>query len=380
MSASRRGKARVRRVAIAAACCALALTVAACGSDDSASDEATTAAAGATGTGQAEAMKVLAAAEAPKDTWMGPTSAPTPATGKTIGVMPCGKAIEGCERQSRGVVEAAKVLGWKTVQLDPQFDPQKTTAAMNTFITQKVDGIVISSINPASIADSIKRAKDAGIPTVATFSADPVPSGGLTEVGIDDPAAGEAAAAYIVLNGGGPVAIFNQNDSPPVAERAVGLKAGFEKFGGAEVVSDQALTGAQLGPPEDALMSALLKQYPEGELNWVWAGFDFMLTPLVQTAQREGRTDVKGISYDGNQQNLDLIRDGKGQVAVIGYPLEWSGWGAVDQLNRAFNDEDPAPSEGVEFRLLTKETIPPPGQPYVGDIDFRAKYQEIWGK
>jgi ribose transport system substrate-binding protein len=370
-----------RRPAAVALTCALAATgLVACGEDK----QPQTAAGGTQTTSAADAVtaakKALTGFAAAKSQWTGPDSAPAPVTGKTIGIMPCGKAVEGCQREARGAVEAAKELGWKTIEVDPQFDPQKTSAAMNTFVTRKVDGIFIASINPAMIADQIARAKKQGIPTVAAFSADPVPFGGFAEVGIDDDAAGRAAAAYVVANGGGDVAIFNQNDSPPVAERAEGFKAALDEYGTAKIVSEQALTGAQLGPPQVPLMQALLKQRPKGQLNWVFSGFDFMLTPLVQTAVREGRDDVKGISYDGNQQNLDFIRDGKGQVAVIGYPLEWAGWAGVDQLNRAMNGQPAAKNAGLSFRVLDKSSIPPAGQSYTGDLDFRAKYRALWGK
>jgi ribose transport system substrate-binding protein len=370
-----------RRTAVALTCALAATVLVACGDDEK---PAASAAAGTPTTsaadGIAAAKKELVTASAAKSEWTGPTTAPKPVTGKTIGVMPCGKAVEGCAREARGAVEAAKELGWKTIELDPQFDPQKTSAAMNTFITRKVDGIFIASINPAAIAEQIQRAKKQGIFTVAAFSADPTPFGGFAEVGIDDEAAGRAAAAYVVSNGGGDVAIFNQNDSPPVAERAEGFKAALDEWGTAKIVSDQALTGAQLGPPQVPLMQALLKQRPKGQLDWVFSGFDFMLTPLVQTAVREGRDDVKGISYDGNQQNLDFIREGKGQVAVIGYPLEWSGWAGVDQLNRAMNGEPAAKDAGLSFRVLDKASIPPAGKAYVGDLDFRSQYRKIWGK
>jgi ribose transport system substrate-binding protein len=369
-----------RRVALALSCALAAGTLVACGDDEQPATSADAAQTTSAADGVSAAKKELAAFSAAKSTWTGPTTAPAPVTGKTIGVMPCGKAVEGCAREARGAVEAAKELGWKTIELDPQFDPQKTSAAMNTFITRKVDGIFIASINPAMIADQIARAKKQNIFTVAAFSADPVPFGGFAEVGIDDEAAGRAAAAYVVANGGGDVAIFNQNDSPPVAERAEGFKAALDEFGTAKIVSDQALTGAQLGPPQVPLMQALLKQRPKGQLDWVFAGFDFMLTPLVQTAVREGRDDVKGISYDGNQQNLDFIRDGKGQAAVIGYPLEWSGWAGVDQLNRAMNGEPAAKEAGLSFRVLDKSSVPPAGEAYTGDLDFRAKYRELWGK
>lgn len=105
-----------------------------------------------------------------------------------------------------------------------------------------------------------------------------------------------------------------------------------------------------------------------------------MLTPLVNVVDREGRKEIRGVSFDGNLENLDFIRKGVVQTAVIGYPLEWSGWGAIDQLNRSLQGKPLAKDQGVRFRLLTKDNIPSSGKSYVGDVDFEAKYRQLWGK
>ena len=213
------------------------------------------------------------------------------------------------------------------------------------------------------------------------FASDPAEIGGLGEVGIDDAAAGKTLAAYAVTQGGGGAVIFTQNESPAVAERAQGFKAGYDEFGGAEdtIVAEQSVSNSQLGAPQEPIMSGILQQNPAPTIKWVYAGFDFMLTPLVNVVDREGRKEIHGFAFDGNLENLQFIRQGKVQSAVIGYPLEWAGWAAIDQLNRAFNGQDLVET-GVKFKLLTADNLPPEGQAYTGDLDFRAKYRDLWGK
>ena len=184
----------------------------------------------------------------------------------------------------------------------------------------------------------------------------------------------------MVSQGGGGVVVFTQNEAPAVAARAEGLKAALREFGGSDtrIVEEQAISNTQLGAPGEQIMSAILQRHPKGELAWIYAGFDFMLTPLVNAANRAGRTELRGASFDGNLENLDFIRADNIQVVSVGYPLEWAGWGAIDQLNRHFQGQ-PLVDQGVRFKLLTKDNLPPEGQSYTGDVDFRQRYRSLWG-
>src|SRR5262249_29989330 len=126
-------------------------------------------------------------------------------------------------------------------------------------------------------------------------------------------------------------------------------------------------------------MSSYLQRYPKGQINWVFCGYDFMCTPLIQEIQRSKRTEIKAVGYDGNLQNLGFIRSGNVQAAAIGYPLEWAGWAVVDELNRYFNKKPLWPgTKYFNFRLLTKANLPPAADSYEGDIDFRARFKQLW--
>jgi ribose transport system substrate-binding protein len=332
--------------------------------------------------GMEAAQAIVDATTATQDTWLGPESAPTPVEDKTVGIIPCAVFIEGCIRSARGVEEAAIALGWEPIIVDGEANPQSIQEGMDSLITRQVDAIFLSSVNYQDIGAQVEAATAAGIPVMAIFASDPAEIGGLGEVGIDDFEAGRTLAAYAITQGGGGAVIFTQNESPAVAERGVGFKAGYEEFGGAAdtIVAEQSVSNTQLGAPQEPIMSGILQQNPAGTIGWVYAGFDFMLTPLVNVIDREGRTEISGFAFDGNLENLQFIRDGRIQSAVVGYPLEWSGWAAIDQLNRHLNGEPLLEDTGVRFKLLTADNIPAEGEAYTGDLDFRSKYLELWGK
>lgn len=325
------------------------------------------------------AQALVTKAMKPATKWIGPTSAPPLAKGKTIGVIPCATFVEGCAREQRGVVEAAKAAGWKTIVIDGKVDPQVQQKAMNSLIARKVDAIVLNSINASSVGQAMANAKKAGIPVIVSFAQDPQQFGGIGNVRIDDHQAGKVAAAFIAANGGGNVLAVYDNSAEEVVFRYDGLKAGLDQFGGAKLLASEKISGAQIGPSEASLMSSYLQRYKKGDINWVFCGYDFMCTPLIQEIDRSGRNEIKAIGYDGNLENLAFIRKGTVQDAAIGYPLEWAGWGVVDELNRHFNKQKLWPgTKYFNFRLLTKANLPKAGRSYEGDIDFRSKFKQLW--
>jgi ribose transport system substrate-binding protein len=328
----------------------------------------------------AAARALIAKAKAPKRRWIGPTSSPPPAEDKVVGIIPCAMFVEGCAREARGAVEAARAIGWRSILIDGKVSAQVQLQAFNSLISRRVDAIMLASVNASSVGEGMARARRARIPVMTSFAQDPDRFGGLDNIEIVDEASGEVAAAYMALNGGGSVMVFDDNSAEEVIQRTVGLRRGFRRFGGARELLHQNISGAKVGPPEEPLATALLQRYPRGRVQWVYCGYDFMCSPFVRVLQRRGRTEVKVISYDGNLENLAFIRNGRNQVATIGYPLEWAGWAVIDNHNRHFNNVRLWPgTRYIEFRLLDKTNLPRAGRSWQGDIDFRARFKRLWG-
>jgi len=360
-----------RTIPVATALAVLSIFAAGCSAGTSATNGATKAVV------NDAAQKLIAEASQKITVWSGPAKGPAAAPPKTIGVISCAQGAEGCVREAQGVTEAAKAIGWKVINIDGQGDPQRQLAGMNSLLDQHVDAIVLGSISAASIGDGMQRAKSMKVPVIAVVSPDPKPFGGLTSVGPDDNKAGRVLGAYVVSNGGGNVAVFDHNENPAVADRGKGFRSELKSLGSTKILYDEAVTLSQIGPPEQQIMSAFLQSHPQGSVDWIYAGFDAMLAPLVQTADRSGRKELKAVSIDGNLQNLAWIRAGTIEAATVAYPLEWAGWGAVDDLNRVFAGQNIV-DQGIPFRLLTKNNLPAVGQPFDGDYNFRAEYTKLW--
>src|SRR5882757_9962703 len=104
-------------------------------------------------------------------------------------------------------------------------DQLKQKEILESAITQKVDGIAISSLNGDFLTDTINKAIDAGIP-VTTWDSDAPKSKRYAFYGVDDLAAGRILAeqAVTLLGGKGKVAIITSVGATNLQRRLDGVK------------------------------------------------------------------------------------------------------------------------------------------------------------
>ena len=122
----------------------------------------------------------------------------------------------------KGAMEGARdaCLEYKWTQ-DVEFSPTTTVERQEMAITERPDVLVITAVEPKMQQRTIKRAREAGIPTIAINVEDPGPDQGgldyLVYIGGDEEKGGYAAAAQIVKRGVEPkrAACFNACLSPP---------------------------------------------------------------------------------------------------------------------------------------------------------------------
>src|SRR6476660_3053006 len=110
-------------------------------------------------------------------------------------------------------------------------DQLKQKEVLESFITQRVDGIAISCLNGDFLTDTINRAMDAGIP-VTTWDADAPKSKRLVFYGVDDLAAGRILGeqAATLIGGKGKVAIITSYGATNLERRLQGVREALAKY------------------------------------------------------------------------------------------------------------------------------------------------------
>jgi energy-coupling factor transporter ATP-binding protein EcfA2 len=185
------------------------------------------------------------------------------------------------------------------------------TEILESFITQKVDGIAISCLNGDFLTDTINRAVDAGIP-VTTWDADAPKSKRLAFYGVDDLAAGRILAeqAVTLLGGKGKVAIITSIGATNLQRRLDGVKEVLARHNGITVVEVYDIKEDPVHCAE--IIAAGTNRYPD-LAAWIAVGGWPVFTRNALAAV-PARTKV--ISFDTIPPAPDLLKEGKVQVRL----------------------------------------------------------------
>jgi ribose transport system substrate-binding protein len=199
-------------------------------------------------------------------------------------------------------------------------DQLKQKEILESAITQKVDGIAISSLNGDFLTDTINRAIDSGIPVV-TWDSDAPKSKRYAFYGVDDYASGKIMGEQAVrlLNGKGKVAIITSVGATNLQRRLDGIKEVLATAPGIQIVETYDIHEDSVRCAE--LMATGTNRYPD-LAAWLsvggWPGFTRNATAVVDPAK------TKVISFDTIQPALDLLREGK-MTVLLGQ--KYFGWG-----------------------------------------------------
>jgi ABC-type sugar transport system substrate-binding protein len=139
-----------------------------------------------------------------------------------------------------GVKDRAKTLGIDVTIHDAKSDPASQIAAIENFIAQQMDAIVISPIDAIAVEPMVKLAHEYGIPVVNAHQA---MDGADAQIGLIEfeygYEVGKLAGQYITehMDGSAEVAVLGQPEVSALVERTNGIKQGIMDFAPAAVIA-----------------------------------------------------------------------------------------------------------------------------------------------
>jgi ribose transport system substrate-binding protein len=217
--------------------------------------------------------------------------------------------------------EAAKLGNIDVIWRAPETaDQLRQKEILESFITQRVDGIAISCLNGDFLADTINRAIAAGIPVV-TWDADAPKSKRLAFYGVDDFASGkimgEQAAA--LLGGKGKVAIITSYGATNLQRRLDGVREALAAHKDIQIVEVYDIKEDPVHCAE--IIAAGTSRYPDLGA-WISVGGWPVFT---RNALANLPPSVKVVSFDTIPPAPELLKAGKVQV-LLGQ--KYFGWGS----------------------------------------------------
>ena len=267
---------------------------------------------------------------------------------KTLDIPVFNYAKIGAERKARELGDVD--ILWNAPTSADQLQQKEI---LESYITQRVDGIAVSALNGDFLTDTINRAIDAGIPVV-TWDSDAPRSKRIAFYGVDDLASGRIMGEQAVklLDGKGKVAIITSVGATNLQRRLDGMKEALAKAPGIQIVETYDIKEDAVRCAE--IISTGTRRYPDLGA-WLSVGGWPVFTRNATAPIDPSKTKV--ISFDTIQPALDLLREGKVTV-LLGQ--KYFGWGSepVQILYDYKHGKMPASTiidSGVD--IVTKDTV-----------------------
>ncbi|MER9254266.1 substrate-binding domain-containing protein [Mesorhizobium sp. M0598] len=260
---------------------------------------------------------------------------------------------------NEGAQKAADAAGAKLVIFNANNVPSAQNDAIENYITQKVDGIILVAIDVNGVKPAITAAKAAGIPVIAIDAQ--IPDGdNISFIGVDNTKAGEDIGKFYAdyvktdMAGKAKIGIVGALNSFIQNQRLDGFKKAVTESGQAvtflDTVDGQNVQETALSASEN-LMTA------NPDMNSLYATGEPALLGAVSAVTSQGRTgDVKVFGWDLTKQAVQGIDDGW-VVAVVQQDPAGEGKAAVEALGKLKKGEKVDPIINIPVTIVTKKNV-----------------------
>jgi ribose transport system substrate-binding protein len=257
-----------------------------------------------------------------------------------------------------GAQEAADAAGAELVIFNANNDPAAQNTAIENYVQQGVDALIIVAIDVNGVKPALETAKAAGIPIAAVDAV--IPDGPQdVQVGVDNRGAGVEIGQFVVnyinenMGGQAQVGIVGALNSAIQNLRTDGFNEALAGNEGIEVVAT--VDGRNI--QDNALSAAENLITGNPDLTIVYATGEPALIGAVSAVESQNATDrVKVFGWDLTAQVIRAI-DGGYVVGVVQQDPYTEGKLAVEALLSILNGEQAEPQINVPITIVTSENV-----------------------
>ncbi len=264
-----------------------------------------------------------------------------------------------------GARSEGESFGFKVDTFIADNDDAKFQELVDQAIAKGYDGLVISHGKKDYSYDMLKPAVDKGIKVVTFDTVIEKDGKGLPEITRtfqDDFALARLSLGVIneVADPARIIKLWWGPGVPPLDRRETVYKP-LEEEG-------HLITLETIGPTNfqdvqgdiAAKVSAVLPKYPEGEIDAIWGSWDEMAKGAYTALKDAGRTDIKLISIDISNQDINLMRE-PGSVWIATAAVDPKLIGIVDMrlLAKKFAGEETPDEYDLEAKLIRQSDLKP---------------------
>jgi ribose transport system substrate-binding protein len=282
----------------------------------------------------------------------------TVATADTFALVQINQQALFFNQMNSGAESAATSNGDKLVIFNANNDPAAQNSAIETYIQQGVDGIVIVAIDVNGIMPAVKQATDAGIPVVAVDAV--LPDGPHSaQVGVNNAKAGADMGDFFLsylgsdMGGSAKIGVVGALNSSIQNIRQAGF---VDKITGANGVVEAGVVDGR-NVQDIALTAAENLITANPDMTAIYATGEPALLGAVAAVESQGKQDsVKIFGWDLTAQAIRGIDQGY-VAAVIQQDPAGMGAAAVNALNTITEGGSVDTSISVPITIVTQANV-----------------------
>ncbi|KIL40357.1 hypothetical protein SD70_14040 [Gordoniibacillus kamchatkensis] len=227
-----------------------------------------------------------------------------------IGVAAQGLSHEFIKALAESMQSKAKELHVNLQIMDSEDKIETQLSQVDSLVSQKVDALILNSVDFVGSGPAVDKAKKAGIPVVEVITFTKNENYDVF-VGTDPKQSGVMMGDYLAkaLNGKGKVALLQgQIGHSAEITRGAGLKESlFDKYPDVKLVTQQTANWNR----DEALRISedWLQRFPD--INAIAAQNDEMAMGALQAVKASGRKDIIVCGIDGIPDALQAVKDGR---------------------------------------------------------------------
>lgn len=257
-----------------------------------------------------------------------------------------------------GVKEQVEKFGGEVTVFASDNDIAKMASNLDQAVNQKFDGILIDHGNKDALQAGVQKALDNGIAVVAFDAA--MEMEGVTDLQQDDQKMAELTLERLAQDIGeeGNIVKVWVAGFAPMERRQIAYEAFQDKYPN---IQEIASFGNASNPLLDtqSQMEALLKKYPEGEIDAVWTAWDEFAKGASLAIQQAGRTEIKVYGIDMSDEDLQMIQDPENPwIASAAVDPTDIGRVQVRYLYQKFNGDETPEKVILEPVFVSVDSLP----------------------
>lgn len=232
--------------------------------------------------------------------------------------------------------------GAKVSVINTDNDFAELASRVEDTVSSGTDGIVLVSADPNQIANQLQDAFDYDVPV---FGCD---SGFIEGMQInatsDNYQMGELIVKYLfddLMGGKGTVVALTHRPHPGVVKRCEAFDDLIKEYPDIELITEQHVPAEQpINDAQDIVENLLLANSEEDSITAIWAAWDEPAIGATQALQETGRDNVLVTGVDGNEQAIELIKEGTNLKATVAQNFEGMAQIVYEQMEKYYSGEE----------------------------------------